>query len=182
MGNNTYSDENLFLTLKSVEEKNDEDRKFNSALIVLQDNPTDDDAKNTLISLSEHGHDKAKLASAIVFIRVANNEEAHWDLRRVENIEDKDFQYIVRHLSTFDGDGKPSRQEEITREVAEFVQEKSALISDNDPDYWWTVCRNADFAAEAFLDGLLITDFEVETIKSVYDYLMSEPAIWEDLE
>ena len=152
------------------------------ALRVLQKNPTDDDAKNTLISLSEHGHDKAKLASAIVFIRVANNEEAHWDLRRVENIEDEDFKNIVRHLSAVDDGGKPSRQEEITKEIAEFVQEKSALISDNDPDYWWTVCRNADFAAEAFLDGLLITDFEVDTINNVYDHFLDNPEIWEDLE
>ena len=182
MENSTSLEENLFLALHSVEEKNEEDKQFNLALNALQKNPADDDAKNTLISLSEHGHDKAKLASAIVFIRVANNEEAHWDLRRVENIEDEDFKYIVRHLSTFDDAGKPGRQEEITREVAEFVQEKSALISDNDPNYWWTVCRNADFAAEAFLDGLLITDFEVDTIKSVYDYLMDEPEIWQDLE
>ena len=182
MDNSTYSEENLFLAVHSVEEKNEADKQFNLALNILQNNPTDDDAKNTMISLSEHGHDKAKLVSAIVFIRVVNNEEAHWDLRRVENIEDEDFKYIVRHLSAVDDDGKPSRQQEITKEIAEFVQEKSALISDNDPDYWWTVCRNADFAAEAFLDGLLITDFEVETIKSVYDYLIDEPAIWEDLE
>jgi hypothetical protein len=182
MGKNTYSDENLFLALHSVEEKNEEDKKFNLALNRLQDNSADDDAKNTMISLSEHGHDKAKLASAIAFIRVANNEEAHWDLRRVESIEDEDFQYIVRHLSTFDDAGTPTRQQEITREVAEFVQEKSALISDNDPDYWWVVCRNADFAAEAFLDGMLITDFEVDTIKSVYDNLLDQPEVWEGLE
>jgi len=85
-------------------------------------------------------------------------------------------------LSTIDDAGTRTRQHEITREVAEFVQEKSALISDNDPDYWWAVCRNADFAAEAFLDGLLITDFEVDTIKSVYDNLLDQPEIWEDLE
>ena len=176
----TMPDTNLFLKLHPTVEQNEMDSAFNAALQALQEDSENSDARAIVTNLADKGHDKARLASAVVFIIVENPEEAHWDLRHVNALEDEDFKSIVNLLTSCDSQGVPLRQTEISREIAEFVREKSAIVSENYPDYWWIAYRSADFAAEVFLDGGVITDYEVDSIQEAYEDLLEEPEMWEE--
>ena len=162
----------LFLNLNEVDETSDNDREFNIALKKLQQNPEDEIALNTMLKLADRNHDKARMASAINFLSIGNDREAIMDLRYVDNVDDENFIQIIEMLSSVDAGGNRLQNEKVSKEMAEYVQER---LSDIDPDSWFDAFGTSDIAAELFLDGALITDFEIQDLLETYEYFVENP-------
>ena len=162
----------LFLKLNEVDEASDNDREFNIALKILQQNHEDEDALNMMLKLADRNHDKARMASAINFLSIGNDREAIMDLRYVDNVDDENFKQLIAMLSTVDDRGNRLQNEKISEEIAKYVQGR---LSDTDPDSWFDAFGTSDIATELFLDGALITDFEIQDVLETYEYLVENP-------